>query len=288
MLRYIESVKSCRLGNERPLIVWLPDDAEAASRTYPVIYMHDGQNLFDPETSFAGSWDAGQAMEALEKEGLSAILVGIANAGVERIAEYSPFPDRRHGGGRGEAYLEFLVETVKPEIDRRFPTRPGRESTGLLGSSLGGLISLYGLYRHPEVFGFCGAMSPSLWFAGGEIYRRLQRFPKPPGRLYLDSGGQERRGDWRDRYLFGYGSWRYAADIRRLDRQLKRSGFTEADLQTVIDPEGTHSETSWKARLPDALRFLLEDPGHTMKSCRKPMAAVPESRPALDSGAPPS
>src|SRR5437867_10655344 len=103
--------------------------------------MQDGQNLSDPDTAFAGTWELERAIEELAERGLEAIVVGVHHAGDARIAEYSPLPDRRLGGGEGDAYLTFLVDTVKPRIDRLFRSRPGREATSIVGSSMGGLIS---------------------------------------------------------------------------------------------------------------------------------------------------
>ena len=123
--------------------------------------------------------------------GIEAIVVGIPNMGRRRRYEYSPFHDPVHGGGGGDRYLRFLCETLKPRIDAAFPTLRDRQSTAVAGSSLGGLISLYALFRRPETFGVAGALSPALWFAGGAIFDYLRRAPAPGGRIYLDIGTAE-------------------------------------------------------------------------------------------------
>jgi predicted alpha/beta superfamily hydrolase len=170
-IRVAPAVHSPELGNRRDILVYLPPSYHEGEGRYPVIYMQDGQNLFDEATSYAGEWGVDETMEALgREEGLEAIIVGVPNMGIQRVDEYSPFRDRRLGGGRGDDYLRFLTQTLKPQIDRDFRTLGGRKHTGILGSSLGGLISLYGFFRAPAVFGFAGVMSPSLWFAGGAIY----------------------------------------------------------------------------------------------------------------------
>jgi predicted alpha/beta superfamily hydrolase len=115
-----------------------------------VIYMHDGQNLFDDAIAFAGAWHVEEAIGRPAGSGLEAIVVGIPNMGRQRLEEYSPFVDPENGGGSGDAYLEFIVRTLKPMIDADFDTRPGPLRTGIAGSSMGGLISLYGFFRHPE------------------------------------------------------------------------------------------------------------------------------------------
>ena len=153
--------------------------------------MQDGQNLADPHRAFAGTWDLPRAIDDLARRGLEAIVVGVPNSGAERLREYSPFADARHGGGGGDAYLAFVERTLKPLIDRRVRTRPEREATGIFGSSMGGLISLYSFFRAPETFGFVGAMSPSLWFGGRAIIDYIERDGRPPGRIYVDAGTEE-------------------------------------------------------------------------------------------------
>src|SRR5262245_44761431 len=160
-LKTLEGVYSPQLGNRRTLYVHLPPSYDTAGRRYPVLYMQDGQNLFDEPLSYAGEWRVDETMAALSDEGIEAIVVGIQNMGARRIDEYSPFRDRRlRKGGRGDQYLSFVARTVKPLIDRDFRTLPERATTGILGSSMGGLISLYAFFACPEVFGFAGAMSP--------------------------------------------------------------------------------------------------------------------------------
>src|SRR3954469_17512189 len=184
-------VESPQLGNQRDLLVYLPPSYGQGDRRYPVIYMHDGQNLFDRATSFGEEWEVDQTLEEVSGEGLETIVVGIPNTG-ERLDEYSPFHDRKHGqGGNGDAYLDFIVRTVKPVIDRDFRTRPERECTGIAGSSMGGLISLYAFFRRSDVFGFAGVMSPALWFANGAIFDYMSTVAFAPGRLYLDVGTKE-------------------------------------------------------------------------------------------------
>jgi predicted alpha/beta superfamily hydrolase len=156
-LRVLHDVWSPQLKNARDLLVYLPPSYKHTGKRYPTIYMHDGQNLFDEATSFAGEWRVDETMDALEHE---AIVVGIANISDQRIHEYSPFRMGWMGGGKGDLYLQFILETVKPLIDADFPTLPDRAHTGIIGSSMGGLISLYGYFRYPQAFGFVGALSP--------------------------------------------------------------------------------------------------------------------------------
>jgi predicted alpha/beta superfamily hydrolase len=246
-LKIMAGVESPQLGNQRDLLVYLPPSYARGDRRYPVIYMHDGQNLFDRATSFGEEWEVDQTLEEASAEGLESIIVGIPNTEA-RLDEYSPFPDRRHTqGGRGDAYLDFIVETVKPMVDRDFRTRPERECTGIAGSSMGGLISLYGYFRRPEVFGFVGAMSPALWFGGRGIFRYIKERPFSPGRIYLDIGTNE--------------GGEALTDARRMRRLLEDKGYRSGkDLLFYVEMGGKHNERAWARRLKGSLRFLLSLP----------------------------
>jgi predicted alpha/beta superfamily hydrolase len=264
--RTLERVWSPQLRNRRSVDVYLPW-SYASGRRYPVVYMQDGQNLSDPSTAFAGTWDLDGVLDRLSSAGLETIVVGVHHAGENRLAEYSPFPDRRHGGGDADAYLEFLTATVKPRIDRLFRTEPGREATAILGSSMGGLVSLYAYFRFPSAFGRAAAMSPSIWFGQGAVLEFIDQARTPAGRLYVDVGLHEGAGTLRD--------------VRRLGRLLVRKGFArdrrarrarspfvgldrrglhrgKPRVRYIEDAGGRHDEAAWSRRLSGALTFLLE------------------------------
>ncbi len=262
--RTLKHVWSPQLRNRRHVDVYLPASYPSGV-SYPVVYLNDGQNLSDPSTAFAGTWELEGTIDRLAWRGLDAIYVGIAHAGRDRLAEYSPFADPRHGGGRADDYLAFLVHTLKPRIDRQFNTRRDRDGTAIFGSSMGGLLSLYAFFRHPAVFGRAGVMSPSLWFGHGAIVDYIQDAKVPRGRLYLDVGTGEGAGTLRD--------------VRRLGRLLVRKGFRRqrravgassagvsatrrasapASLGYVEDAGARHTEAAWAWRLEGALAFLLE------------------------------
>jgi predicted alpha/beta superfamily hydrolase len=255
--RTFTNVWSPQLRNRRAVDVYLPASYSGSRTRFPVVYMKDGQNLSDPQTAFAGTWELERGLERLAAVGIEAIVVGVHNTS-ERLSEYSPFPDRRHGGGDADAYLAFLVETLKPRIDRLFRTRPERESTAILGSSMGGLVSLYAYFRYPWVFGSAGAMSPSIWFGQGAVIDFIEQARTPRGRIYVDVGTNEGAVTLRD--------------ARRLGRLLVRKGFrrrrrvrfpgsrraTERPtLRYVEAAGGRHNEAYWADRLPGALEFLL-------------------------------
>jgi predicted alpha/beta superfamily hydrolase len=254
------ALHSPQLGGEREIVVYLPPSLAAAGperawqgRRYPVLYFHDGQNVFDERTSYVGEWQADETLEQLAREGLEAIAVAIPNSQQTRMDEYNPWRGRdvlggtrRSMGGKGDAYLAYLVDTVKPLIDRSFPTSPEREATGIVGSSMGGLISLYALLAHGEVFGLAGVMSPSLIWSDYRILALIEERGLPPSRIHLDMGGREWRG--------------MLADARRLRDLLLARGFAEGrDLHYVEERYAPHHESAWARRLPDALRFLLAE-----------------------------
>ena len=244
-LKVLEGLWSPQLANHRDILVYLPPSYGEGKRRYPVLYMHDGQNLFDEATSYAGEWGVDEAMEGLSAEGIEAIMVGIPNAGPLRFSEYSPFHTTRAGRAQGQHYLQFVVETVKPLVDRDFRTLPDRQHTGIAGSSMGGLISLFAFFHHRETFGFVGAMSPSLWLGRGALFSYVERTPFVPGRIYLDAGTRE-------------GTERFTADVRQMHITLVEKGYrARQDLLYVEEVGAIHHESAWRRRLPQALRFLL-------------------------------
>lgn len=250
-VRVLKGLHSPQLGNQRDLLVYLPPSYSTSSQRYPVLYMHDGQNLFDDATSYVGEWRVDESMEMLSREGLETIVVGIPNAGTERLNEYSPFRDPKHGGGKGQRYLEFLAATVKPLIDAEFRTLPGRETTGVMGSSMGGLISLYAYYRFPEVFGRAGVVSPSFWFAEGALYGYVEGAAQVAGRLYMDVG-------YREITLSHVSSRRYLEGVRRMNNLLLLKGWSKGeDYLYVEDKQGVHNEAHWARRFPEMMRFLF-------------------------------
>lgn len=253
------NVYSPQLQNQRNLLVYLPPSYSHSDRHYPVLYMHDGQNLFDNATSFSGEWQVDETMEMLSREEqLEAIVVGVPNAGQERLNEYSPFVDAQYGGGKGSAYVEFLTDTVKPLVDASFRTLPDRGNTGIMGSSMGGLITLYAFFYRADYFGFAGVMSPSLWFAKGAIYEYVESMPFRRGKLYLDAGTREFGNAWPEVLTMRSRSRRYYASVRRIKRILAKKGYRPVrDMMHVEEKWATHNEAAWARRLPQALRFFV-------------------------------
>lgn len=239
----LTAVWSRHLRNRRDVDVYLPASYGGSRRRYPVVYMQDGQNLSDPSAAFAGTWALDDVLAELAERGVEPIIVGVHNTDA-RLAEYSPFADYKHGGGGGDAYLKFLVGTVKPRVDRLFRTERKASQTALAGSSMGGLISLYGWFSRPDVFGLAAAMSPSFWFARDAVYGYIRSARTPRnGRLYLDVGTAEGAGTLKDARLV-----RALLETKGLDQ--------ESRLKYVEDRGGRHEEAAWGRRLAGALEHL--------------------------------
>ncbi|GAB4545911.1 MAG: alpha/beta hydrolase [Anaerolineae bacterium] len=258
-LRVWKALYSPQFGNTRDILVWLPPAyASDQARRFPVLYMHDGQNIFDEYTSYAGEWRVDETMTELAAEGDAAIVVGIPNMGDTRIQEYNPYPDPRFPAARGNDYIRFMIETVKPLIDASFRTLPDAPNTGLAGSSMGGLISMHGFLTHPEVFGFCGAFSTAFWFGERQLEATVRQRGAGHGRLYHDIGTAEGHilqnvPDADNRYFHG---------VRQLQQALLEVGYREGEnLMYVEDRGARHHESDWARRLPAALRFLLPKRG---------------------------
>lgn len=260
---------SPQLGGARDILVYLPpslaaawregDAPAAGARRYPTLYFNDGENVFDERTAYVREeWQADETLELLAKEGREAIAVAIPNGREARMDEYNPWRStlpwktlpawakRREMGGKGDAYLSFVVDTIKPLIDREFPTVVDPAATGIIGSSMGGLISIYALIARPEAFGLAGVVSPSLPWSDYRILEAIREHPPRGARIYIDIGGREGRG--------------MTADTRRLRDLLVTVGFVEGEnLLYVEEHYGIHRESAWARRLPDALRFLLAE-----------------------------
>jgi predicted alpha/beta superfamily hydrolase len=238
------------LPDDRAVSVYLPPQyLEQEERRFPVLYLQDGQNLFDGRTSYiAGkTWNANTTADRLAEAGAiePVILVGIANTGLRRMAEYTPTRDFKMGGGEGRSYGRLLIEELKPVIDRTYRTLPNAENTAVGGSSLGGLISLYLGFAHPEVFGKIAVMSPSLWWDHRSIFNAItQQATKPKLRIWLDMGTGE--------------GARHLRDADMLERFLLNRGWKSGvDLAYVKIAGAVHDENAWSDRFGDVLRFLF-------------------------------
>jgi predicted alpha/beta superfamily hydrolase len=242
------------LQRARTLRVYLPPDYATSDRRYPVIYLHDGQNVFDAATSYAGEWGVDETLDALARDdGFAAIAVAIDHGGERRINELSAWPHHELGAGDGDLYLDDLVYRIKPFIDANYRTQPQREATAIVGSSLGGLASHYAIHRHPEVFGKAAVFSPSYWVSA-QVYIHTRNVELPDdAKVYLHMGGAE--GE------------QALADVTRMHEQMRAEGLDERQLTLHIADAAEHNEKAWREEFPRAVRWLFEtdEPAATIK-----------------------
>src|SRR5579863_1826725 len=243
--------------NTRMLRVWLPpryDAPENSARLYPVLYLNDGQNLFDRTIAFGGvEWQVDETADRLIRQEVIVplIIVGIDNAQGERIKEYLPFRSFNPPILRplGKRYPNFLINEVMPFVEGRYRVARGPENSALGGSSLGALISLYTVIQRPEVFGGLLLESPSLFIS----YRRIVKFSRLvrqwPAKVFLAIGTREAGREDKDRQV--------VEDVRELERTLRRAGLDDRRLLVKVDEGATHNESEWAKRFPEALSFLF-------------------------------
>jgi predicted alpha/beta superfamily hydrolase len=252
---WLHELSSRIFGNTRLLRVWLPPDYDGwGANRYPILYLNDGQNLFDPATAFAGvHWQVGETATRLiaEQKIRPLIIVGIDNT-KNRACEYIPYrsKDPRVVNAKGKYYPEFLRREVMPLIEERYSVLRGPDNTGLGGSSLGGLITLYTQLAAPGVFGRALIESPSLFVANRKILDQSRRCRDWPERTYLGMGTREVGDAEKDAKV--------VADVRELETVMRDAGLDDKRLKVRVDEGATHSETAWAARFPEALEFLYK------------------------------
>lgn len=234
-----------QLNRYRRIWLYLPPDYETSGKKYPVLYLHDGQNLFDNNTSFSGEWGIDETLNNLfEKGDYGTIVVGIDNGGTDRINEYTPWVNTKYGGGQGSVYMQFLVETLKPYIDNHYRTLTDPKHTVLGGSSLGGLISIYGVCTYPNVFGKVLNFSPAYWINENDLnsYIQNQNINLSEHKIYTVAGKNE--------------SATIVNEINSIQSKLLAKNLPENQSLIKIDADGSHTEAYWKREFPAAYQWL--------------------------------
>lgn len=253
---HIHQFRSRTFRNTRFLRVWMPpgyDDAANAGRNYPVLYLNDGQNLFEASTAFGGvEWQVDETADRLIREGTVSplIIVGIDNTGKDRIREYMPYRSLYALRAQGNRYPKFLIQEVMPFVAANYRVASGPENTGLGGSSLGALIALYTANVRPGMFGRLLLESPSLWVSNRQMIRESRHVGRWPERIFLAVGTAETGRKERDESVVN--------DVRELAGILRRDGLDDQRLRLVIEEGGTHNEAAWARRFPEALAFLYK------------------------------
>ena len=234
------------LGKQRRIWVYLPPNYHESNERYPVLYMQDGQNLFDAKTSYSGEWEVDEALDALfDEKGIKIIVIGIDNAGEQRIDEYTPWKLKGYKSiQKGEAYINFISQTLKPFVDENYRTLNGRQNNGIMGSSLGGLISHYAVLKYPETFGFAGVFSPSFEMAPESFQFTQNHSQQKSSRIYYMAGDSE--SEQMDSLM-----------VKMVD-QMKASGFPSANIKSKVVTGGKHNEKLWRGEFKEAITWLFE------------------------------
>jgi metallo-beta-lactamase class B len=256
-----------QLGRRRRVLIYLPADyAQQPARRYPVLYLHDGQNVFDEATSFGGEWGVDETLDQLRRAGqdvTGSIVVAVDNGNEFRSDEYIPWrstePELQgqpHQGGQGGQYVDFLAQTLKPYVDAHYRTRPEAVHTGVAGSSLGGLISVYAALKYPKVFGQVGAFSPAFWVCNDSLKAYAKVHPAAPtARFYFVCGPKESEtmlplmAQWRD--------------------ELRAEGVPAANISFHAPADGEHREWFWRRESPAAYKFLFRPAAKANSSASK-------------------
>ena len=237
-----------QLNRNRKIWIYLPPDYQTSTKTYPVIYMQDGQNLFDNATSFSGEWQIDETLNNLFSQGdYGAIVVGIENGGSNRINEYTPWNNPQYGGGEGDQYMQFITETLKPYVDSNYRTKSGAEYNALIGSSLGALISNYGAVKYSGVFSKIGSFSPAYWIVRDQFNNYIQTSTANLSnmRIYFVAGSNE--------------SSTMASDIETVKNNLQAKGLKSTNTLVKLDSYGQHNENYWKGEFAAAYKWIFQN-----------------------------
>jgi len=233
-----------QLNRNRRIRIYLPPEYQISDESYPVLYMHDAQNLFDDATSYAGEWGVDETLNELaKKKALSLIVVGIDNGLDKRMNELSPWTNEQFGQAEGKAYMNFIVQVVKPYIDRHYRTLADKENTAIMGSSMGGLISHYAIFNYRDVFSKAGIFSPSFWYSD-----RVFEFSDPEkliknAKLYFIVGENEGPD--------------MVNGLNKMTNQLLDQGLASDQLSTSVIAGGEHNEALWRSEFSDAVLWLF-------------------------------
>ena len=236
-----------QLNRERRIWLYLPPDYQTSTKKYPVLYLQDGQNLFDDNTSFSGEWKVDESLNALFDQGdYGCIVVGIDNGGAYRLDEYSPWVNPQYGGGQGDEYLDFIVNTLKPHMDANYRTLPDRLHTGVGGSSMGALFAEYALIERQDVFSKAAVFSPAFWFADAASANHVSSTGKQADlRTYFLAGGSE------PAYV--------ESDMANVADAMLGVGFAPEDIYFEVPADGQHSEWFWAREFPAAYVWLFQN-----------------------------
>jgi alpha-glucosidase len=236
------TIDAPQLESKKKIWLYLPKNYETSTKRYPVIYMHDAQNLFDAQTSYVGEWNIDEKLDSLNAQ---VIVVGIEHGNEKRLEELTPYKNEKYGGGKADTYLEFIVKTLKPEIDKKYRTKPNAKNTTIMGSSLGGLTAFYAILKYPEIFGKAGVFSPAFWINRKEIFELSENTKKLKAKIYFLCGDNEGDADM-------------IADLNSIEHIVnsKRCDCMKLNKKVIVKG-GQHNEKLWRDGFVKAYLWLL-------------------------------
>ena len=244
------TIDAPQLETQKKIWVYLPIDYQNTTKSYPVIYMHDAQNLFDDKTSFVGEWKVDEYLDTLDKN--ESIIIGIEHGNEKRIEELTPYPNEKYGGGKGDDYMNFIINTLKPYIDSRYRTLSTKQHTTIWGSSLGGLISLYAVINYPETFGKAGIFSLAIWINKNDMFELVKNSEiDPEKKFYFLVGSEE--GETTD------DASAMVSDQHEMVQLLKDKGIINENIIDKVIPDGHHNESLWSTNFPEAYQWIIKD-----------------------------
>ena len=233
-------IKAPQLDTIKKIYVYLPLNYETSNKKYPVIYMHDAQNLFDAKTSYAGEWKVDETLDSLKA---NVIVIGIEHGNNKRLEELTPYKNEKYGGGKADSYLDFIVADLKPYVDKTYRTKSNKSNTAIMGSSLGGLVSYYAGLKYPKVFGKVGCFSPSFWFSD-EIYKLNKETKKIKTKIYFLCGDSE--------------SEDMVSDMEKMENLIRDKRCDCLNLtKTIVINDGKHNEKLWAKEFAKAYLWLF-------------------------------
>jgi len=235
------TIEAPQLKTFKKIWVYLPEGYKNNTESYPVFYMHDAQNLFDDDTSYVGEWKIDEYLDSISEKEI--IVIGIEHGNENRIDELTPFPNTKYGGGKGDDYLLFIKNTLKPYIDITYRTKPKAINTTIFGSSLGGLLSFYAALKYPETFGIAGVFSPSFWFSDAILSFINTTALNKDTKLFILAGIDE--------------SETIVEEVNNVIQLLYKNGLSKENVNTVIIDKGKHNEAFWSKYFPQAHQWII-------------------------------
>jgi len=236
------TIDAPQLNSSKKIWVYLPKKYTLSTKKYPVIYMHDAQNLFDAATSYVGEWNVDEILDSINAQ---VIVIGIEHGADKRIEELTPFKHEKYGGGKADNYIDFIVKTLKPKIDLTYRTKPNTKNTAIFGSSLGGLVSFYAAIKYPDVFGKVGCFSPAFWFGRKDMNDLLAKTNHFDTKIYFLCGDNEGDAD-------------VIPDMKNVEHWVntKRCECKKLNKEVIVKG-GQHNEKMWRENFKKAYLWLF-------------------------------